>query len=151
RPKVEAYFQRRGYLSLESRQLLLESGISQAALGAAAETRLRAAPTLIYLADSISAGKEKASYAIVAALDPKQKPPLGPFLPPGVEQLNDQDIVLTQALQPLLSAHVGDQIRLNYYDPEDQDQLRTAEFRLAGFLPLQGVAADRFMTAECRC
>jgi ABC-type lipoprotein release transport system permease subunit len=148
RAKMRAYFQRRGYLSVESRQLLLEPGISQAALAAAEETGLRAAPTLIYLADSISAGKEKTSYAIVAALDPTLKPPLGPFLPPGVEQLNDQDIVLTQALQPLLSAQVGDQIRLNYYDPEDQDQLRTAAFRLAGFLPLQGVAADPFLTPE---
>jgi ABC-type lipoprotein release transport system permease subunit len=148
RAQMQTYFRHQGYLSLESRQLLLEAGVVKAALAAAQETGLRAAPTLTYLADSISAGEVKASYAIVAALDPTLKPPLGPFLPPGVEQLNDQDILLSKALQPLLSAHVGDQIRLNYYDPEDQDQLRSAEFRLAGFLPLQGVAADPFLTPE---
>ena len=37
---------------------------------------------------------------------------------------------------------------MSYYDPENEDELRTAEFRLAGFLPLEGVAADPFLTPE---
>src|SRR5260370_24334232 len=148
RQNVKAYFERRGYLSLESRQLLLDSETVRAAQFAAMEMHLRAAPTLIYLADSISDGKQTISYALVAALDPGLKPPLGPFLPPGVKRLDDHEILLVQLGRPILPGQPGDRIKLSYYDPENEDELRTAEFRLPGFLPLQGVAADPYLTPE---
>ena len=49
---------------------------------------------LVYLANTIAAGDKEIPYSVVAALDPSLKPPLGPFLPPGVKQLADDEIVL---------------------------------------------------------
>jgi ABC-type antimicrobial peptide transport system permease subunit len=148
RQNVKAYFESRGYFSLESRQLLLDSETVRAAEAAANETYLRAAPTLIYLADSISDGNQTTSYALVASLDPSLKPPLGPFLPSGMKKLDDEDILLVQPDRPILPGRSGDPIKLSYYDPENENELRTADFRLAGFLPLQGAADDPFLTPE---
>jgi putative ABC transport system permease protein len=148
RQNVKSYFERRGYLSLESRQLLLDLNTVTAALAAAEESGLRAAPTLIYLADRISDGKQETSYAIVAALDPTQKPPLGPFLPPGTDRLTDQDIVLVEPLKSILAGRAEDVIKLAYYDPENEDQLREAEFHPAGFLRLDTPADDPYLTPE---
>ena len=148
RQNVKAYFEQRGYLSLESRQLLLDSETVRAALAAAARMQLRAAPTLVYLADSLTDGEQKTSYALVAALDPSQDWPLGPFLPPGVNRLADQDIVISQAAGPILPGRIGDSIKLAYYDPENENELLTKKFRLAGFLPLEGAVDDPFLTPE---
>src|SRR5262249_9541750 len=133
RQNVKAYFERRGYLSLESRQLLLDSETVRSALAAAKQTNLRASPTLVYLADRISDGRDSTSYAIVAGLDPSLQWPIGPFLPRGVSQLADQDIVLVQAATPVLPGRPGASITLSYYDPENENELRKADFRLAGF------------------
>jgi ABC-type lipoprotein release transport system permease subunit len=81
-------------------------------------------------------------------LDPNQKPPLGPFLPAGLEKLDDNDILLVQPLEPILHGRPGDPIKLSYYDPENEKELRTAEFRLAGFLPIEGAADDPFLTPD---
>jgi hypothetical protein len=74
----------RGYLSLESKQMLLEPAVVEAAQAAAKETGLRTAPTLVYLANTIAdAAGNEIPYSVVAALDPTLPPPLGPFLPGG--------------------------------------------------------------------
>src|SRR6266851_5341122 len=49
---------------------------------------------------------------------------------------------------PILPGRIGDSIKLAYYDPENENELLTKEFRLAGFLSLQGAAADPFLTPE---
>jgi hypothetical protein len=59
RSKVIAFYRtHHNYLSLESRQMLLDPAVAEAALAAAKETGLRAAPTLVYLANRISDGKQ---------------------------------------------------------------------------------------------
>ena len=63
------------------------AGRRRGGAGGGQETDLRAAPTLVYLANTIAANGDEIPYSIVAALDPAEKPPLGPFLPPGVESL----------------------------------------------------------------
>jgi ABC-type lipoprotein release transport system permease subunit len=138
------------YLSLESRQLLLEPMVASAATEAAAEARLRVAPTLVYLANSISDGKHSIPYSVVAALDPAQPPPLGPFLPPGTRQLKDDEIVLADWKDSPLQVKPGDRITLTYYPPEEHSQFReeTASFRLAGKIPLTGVADDPNVSPE---
>jgi ABC-type antimicrobial peptide transport system permease subunit len=147
--EVLSFYQtQRSYLSLESRQLLLENFISEAALATATAQGLKSAPTIIYLADSLATGENKTNYALVSAVDPALPPPLGPFLPSGVTKLEDRDIVLVEWKQPLLAAKPGALVKMSYYDPEDQDQLRAAEFRLRGFLPVEGVARDSDLTPD---
>jgi ABC-type lipoprotein release transport system permease subunit len=138
------------YLSLESRQLLLEPFVADAALEAAKETRLRAAPTLVYLADTIAAGGEEIPYSVVAALDPIQAPPLGPFLPPDVKQLADDEIVLADWKESPLPKTIGEKVTLRFFPPTHQGELNeeSATYRLAGLVPLEGASADPNLTPE---
>lgn len=138
------------YLSLESRQMLLEPAVADAAAAAAKEAGLRAAPTLVYLANSISDGRQEIPYSIVAALDPGLPPPLGPFLPPGMDHLEKGEIVLADWHDSPLQLQPGQEIRLRYFEPEQEGRLeeKTATFRFRGTVPLQGAALDPDLTPE---
>jgi ABC-type lipoprotein release transport system permease subunit len=140
----------RNYLSLESNQMLLEPAVEGAALEAGAAAKLRAAPTLVYLANTITAGGKKMPYSIVAALDPAQRPPLGPFLPPGVEQLADDQILFADWQEMSLPKERGEEVTLTYFPPEHRARQRenSARFRLAGVLPLKGSVADAELTPQ---
>ena len=150
RETVLDYYRRRGYLSLESRQMLLEPAVADAALKVAKDMGWTAAPTLVYLANTIKEGDREIPYSVVAALDPALPPPLGPFLPPDVKTLKDDEIVLAGWKDSPLPGKVGDPITLTYFQPEEQGKLgqRSAIFRLAGVLPLTGVADDPDLTPE---
>jgi ABC-type antimicrobial peptide transport system permease subunit len=138
RAAVQDYYAARGYLSLESRQMLLEPPVAAAALKVAKDMSWRAAPTLVYLANSIQEGDKSIPYSVVAALDPALTAPLGPFLPSGVKQLKDDEIILADWKESPLPMKVGDPITLTYFQPEEQGRLaeRSATFRLAGVLPM---------------
>ena len=79
---------------------------------------------------------------------PAQLPPLGPFLPKGVTELRDDEIVLADWKNSPLPANVGDDIFLTYFEPEHHGEPRQtmARFHLAGFVPLEGVSADPDLT-----
>ena len=148
---MENYYRHRGYLSLESRQLYLDPPTVKAALAAAEESHLRAAPTLVYLANSIADDKQSIPYSVVAALDPTQSKPLGPFLPKGRDKLADDEIVLTDwDKSPLKDTPAGSTITLTYFAAEAHGptETRTATFRLAGRIPLAGVADDPDLAPE---
>lgn len=151
RKEVENFYRKnRSYLSLESKQLLLERFLGDAALEAAKEARLRAAPTLVYLANTIAVGDAEIPYSVVAALDPEQEPPLGPFLPPGRKGLRHDEIVLADWKDSPLPRKIGDPVSLSFFSPIHQGEPReeSATFRLAGFVPLEGVADDPDLTPE---
>ncbi|HEY7428190.1 MAG TPA: FtsX-like permease family protein [Gemmataceae bacterium] len=140
--------QRRGYLSLESRQLLLEPFVADAAVEAAKVTHLRTAPTLVYLANTIAADGKEIPYSVVAALDPELAPPLGPFLPQDVKQLADDEIVLADWKESPLPKTKGEKVTLSFFPPTHQGDWRehSATFRVVGSIPLQGIAADPDLT-----
>ena len=144
------YRQNRHYLSLESKQLLLEPFLADAALQTAKESGLRTAPTLVYLANTLAADDTEIPYSVVAALDPGQAPPLGPFLPDGVKQLNDDEIVLADWKESPLPRKIGEKVTLSFFPPTHQGEPREerAVFRLAGFVPLKGVTGDPDLTPE---
>ncbi|MFL5339352.1 MAG: ABC transporter permease, partial [Gemmataceae bacterium] len=137
------------YLAIESKQTLLESAV---VAGVERTTKdLPHAPTLVYLANEIrAAGRESIPYSVVAALDPTAKPPLGPFLPPGVVAIRDDEIILADwSDSPLRGLPAGTPLTVTYFEPETHDGKlveSTATFRLAGFVPMQGVAADPHLT-----
>jgi putative ABC transport system permease protein len=136
------------FLTLESRQLLIEPAVESAALGAA--VGLTRAPTLVYLADTLSDGKADVPYVVVAALNPTAAPPLGPFLPKNVGSLKDDEIVLAEWPDSPLTTKPAATITLTYYPPEQHGEfkLETAKFKLAGVIPMAGPAADLGLTPE---
>jgi ABC-type lipoprotein release transport system permease subunit len=97
-------------------------------------------PVFSYLANSIRDGERQVPYSLVAGVDPK-------MLPAGAAP---DSIFLTQWPATDLGAKVGDVIQLDYYVWEDSGTLttRSAEFKLAGILPMTGVAIDRQLTPD---
>jgi ABC-type lipoprotein release transport system permease subunit len=146
----EFYRSDHNYLSLESRQMLLEPAVAEAAMAAANDAGLRAAPTLVYLANSIAAGKQEIPYSVVAALDPTLPAPLGPLLPPGVNDLEHGEIVLADWKDSPLQVQPGQEIVLRYFEPEQEGRLeeKSATFRFRGKVPMQGAANDPDLTPE---
>ncbi len=143
---------REKFLTLESRQLMIEPAVKSAAVTAAKDANLHAGPTLIYIADTLSDGKADVPYVVVAALDPAAPPPLGPFLPAGVSELKDDEIVLADWPGSPITAKPGDTITLKYYPPEENGEfkIREAKFRLAGIIPMTGPADDPGLTPEVK-
>jgi ABC-type antimicrobial peptide transport system permease subunit len=147
----DAFYHSSSYVSLESTQLLLTPQITDAALDAAAQIGARVAPTLVYLC-RMKAGKTGALRAgVVAALDPTQAPPLGPFLPPGKKSLGDREIVLLDDdWQPPNRPAPGSPIYLRFKPPESHGPAEDveSEFTLAGFLSPEGPAVDPSLTPD---
>jgi ABC-type antimicrobial peptide transport system permease subunit len=151
KPEVLNYFQkRRLYASLESRQMLLEPFIAEAALAAAKQAGLLTAPTLVYLANGLSDGRHTIPYSVVAALDEGTPPDLGPFVPAGVEQLRDGEIALVDWKDSPLTVKADDTVTMTYFQPEFEGKLNevTVPFRFRGLLPLAGAVDDPDLTPE---
>lgn len=150
RSGIESYYRKnQDYLSLESRHIILEPPLASAALTAAKDTGLRAAPMLIYLANSIRSGAWDVPYSVVAALDPEATAPLGPFLPASAKTLADDQIVLAD-WSGFAGIKPGDPVEVSYFEPEQHGTPRelTAKFRFAGYVPLSGVSGDSDLTPE---
>jgi ABC-type lipoprotein release transport system permease subunit len=149
RAEVEAYYrQHHPYLSLESRELLLESAVAEAALGAAKEVNLRSAPTLVYLARIDVAGRRIAG--VIAALDPALPPPLG-FLPRDKNPLTDNKILLVDWGWRGSPPRTGSAVTLTYKPAEHQGPSpdRHAKLTLAADpIPLVGLTANPHLTPE---
>lgn len=144
---ADYYENARGYLSLESRQMLIEPAAAAAAQNVAGKVGLPSAPTLVYLANRIAHGKQSIPYSIIAALDPSLPAPLGL---PGAVPLKDGEILLADWKESPLKPQPGDAIQVTYFVPEDQGQLRerTETLRFAGLVPMEGTAADPDLTPE---
>jgi ABC-type antimicrobial peptide transport system permease subunit len=136
-----------GYISLETRELILPQAVERTALEAAADFHMQAAPALVYLANTIAEGERLIPYSIVAALDPGLAPPLGPFLAEGGGPLRDDEIILVDWKESGLAAKPGDRIQLRYFDPLGTDRPEQShDFRLRALVPLTGAAADEDLT-----
>jgi ABC-type lipoprotein release transport system permease subunit len=134
-----------GYLSLESNQLFVEPAVVTAAEKTAAQLGWRAAPTLVYLVDTLSDGQHETPYAVVAALDPTAQPPLGPF---NKGPLVDNQIVVARWPGSPLEFAPKQAVTLKYYLPDDAAQLELAQTKLefAGWVDLTGAADDADLT-----
>jgi ABC-type antimicrobial peptide transport system permease subunit len=139
-------------LVLESESGLVNDALADASREAARRTGMSATPVLTYLANSIRANGREVPYSIVTALGEdafgrlaRTNAPVSTgdakSLPP---------IVLNEWTARELGASVGDAVTLDYYLWEDAGRLSThsVEFRLAGVVPFEGVAADRDLVPE---
>ncbi len=144
---------RRGYLSVESERLIIPQVQVDVILAAAADLELRAEPTVVYVVDTIAAGDKEIPYPVIAGLNVEAKPPLGPFLPKGVESLEDNEIVLlTWTGSALNGLPEGTKLRIAYFNPEveGEGKLEQTELTLRGYVPLAGATNDRDLTPPVR-
>src|SRR5579883_1183459 len=140
---------RKGYVSVESEQLVLDPAGVAAAEAAAKELGCRSERTIVYLANWIASGSKRIPYSVVCGLNPKAAPPLGPFTSGEVNDIGADDIVLTDWPEsPLKDVPVGATISVTYFEPEVEagPKEATVNFRLAGRIPIAGPAADPDLT-----
>ncbi len=142
----------RGRVAMESRRMILEPAIADAALAVAKELRLPVAPTLTYLANTIAVGEREIPYSTVAAFD-ASTPPFGPMhLVAGenAHTLKADEILLSEWAAGDLQPKPCDAVRLDYYVTGPLGELTTAShtFKLAGIVALRGAAADPGLTPE---
>ena len=142
---------RKTYISVESSRLLLEPAVVAAVEKTARNMGIASASTYVYLANSISHGREEIPYSLVAALDPQLESPLGPFLPEGVDHLDPDQIVLVDWKESPIKISSGErnpQIKLRYFKPEIEGKIEEDEhtFTFRGLVPLKGAAGDRDLT-----
>ncbi len=151
----------KSYVLVESENSILDPPTVAAIETAAKNLGLRSERTLAYLANALYASSEKIpnddkasktplmAYAIVAAVDQTAPAPLGPFLPPGVANLKDDEIALLDWPQsPLKNLKPGDPITVAYFKPEMEASVEEAwhTFRFARFVPYAGAADDPNLT-----
>ena len=98
-------------------------------------------PALTYVANSIRIGSREIPYSTVSAIDQ---------LPSGRDQLPARALFLNAWAAKDLGATVGDTVTLDYYLWSDEDGLQTssAEFTLAGVVPMDGIGGDRTLTPD---
>ena len=152
---------RHDYVLVESENAVLDAAAVAAAEEAAKRIGGRSERTLAYLANAISPGTEHIAnadedaktphlrYAVIAVVDPAAPAPLGPFLPPGVSDLADDELALLDwPDSPLPKLTRGDPITVAYFKPEMEagavEEWRT--FRFAGYVPFAGAADDPNLT-----
>jgi len=152
----------RGYVSVESEQLLLNPMSVTAAANAAATLGAAHEPTIVYLANVLSLGiepirtadasdgKKLLAYSVVAGVNPAAAAPLGPFLPTGITAMADDEIVLTDwADSPLKNLPLGSSITITYFRPDaaDAGEKEThATLRLKAYAAMAGPAGDANLT-----
>lgn len=140
----------RGYLSVESEQLILDSVLSELVLETANEQGLPYAESLTYLINDflvVDDPERKAVYSVAAGVDFEQlaKWPGQKLLNEGSPVPGNGEIALNEWLAEDLGVEKGDSIRLKYFliDSHGETQEREATFRISTLVPL---APDRVST-----
>ena len=122
-----------GRTVVETRAGLLSDALVDGVRGAAADNGLQSESVLAYVANTIRDGDRDVPYSVVAAKGPGRG-----------------EIRLNQWTADDLRARVGDRITLEYLLWSDEDGLTpsSAEFTLAGILPMSGDGADQTLTPD---
>jgi ABC-type antimicrobial peptide transport system permease subunit len=128
-------------LSLESDRALLDDPLSNKVRDVAVAAKLQTADVYSYLANTMRLGQQAVPYSLVTAIAPEA---FASLLPPNANK-DAASIVINDWTARELSARVGDEIAMEYYLWQEQGTLTTksANFRVAAIVPMQGLAADR--------
>ncbi len=160
----------RGYIAIESEQMILEDAFAAASKRTADELGWPTSSSLVYLINelinpNVEPGDPKdeapagySLYSIVAGVDPTEvsQPPFGPLFPPGadVSEIGEDDIVLDDWVAESLKVSVGDTVVVRYHLVGSHGELPEEEIELTvrAIVPLEGsvTAADRGITPEVR-
>lgn len=114
---------KRGYVSVESDQQILDDSLAEAAIEGSKKLGLTTSPVLAYLANeliNVQEPKKFSVYSIVAGLDPVtlKTPPFGPFVwasPPPDHPLAAEEIVLNDWMAADLGIKANDHLRMRYH------------------------------------
>jgi len=140
----------RGLVSVGAEAGLLDDARAAVVVQAAEDLGLRGTPVFTYLANTISLGDREIPYSLVTAIDLDS---IAPGVTAGVAPAatsavpvppeSAPPIVVNEWAATELRAGVGDVVTMAYYLWEEPGQLvtRTAEFRVAGVVPVE--AGDR--------
>jgi putative ABC transport system permease protein len=149
---------------LESDSALITDELAAQAAAAAGSLDLRVSSALTYLANSIRLGEKAIPYSLVTALDEAglsefRRMDAHPELENGKLSYSEHLRSRVESAPPILlnewaagdlGATDGDRITLEYYLWAEEGRLRTAtaEFRVAGIVPMVGPGADRNYAPE---
>jgi ABC-type antimicrobial peptide transport system permease subunit len=133
-------------LSLESDSAMMDEPLSTKARDVAASAKLQMADVYSYLANTMQRGDKQVPYSLVTAIAPEA---FASLLPTNTKP-DASSIVINDWTARELSAKVGDEMTLEYYLWEEQGTLATksANFRVAAIVPMQGLAADRDLVPD---
>jgi ABC-type lipoprotein release transport system permease subunit len=165
-----------GSISVESEGALVDDALAEAARESAEALSMRPEGVFSYLANAIRSGGREIPYSLVTALDYESFEKLKAASRKTAQadagdasQITDQydvklltdssggrlaqspaSIILNEWAARDLGAKTGDAVTLEYYLWADGGRLvnESAEFRLAGVVPIEGEAADRQLVPE---
>ncbi|MFN0195552.1 MAG: FtsX-like permease family protein [Planctomycetaceae bacterium] len=155
----------KGYVTLESEQMILDEVVTEAAGKVAFQQIILGrnyveSRVLVYLANEISSVKQPerfSMYSVVAGVDFWfDRPPFGPFEFDGEApnlMLGSREIILNRWLADDLQVKVGDEVRMKYHTVGSHGELPEKEltFKVAGIAKLDGtVVDDRGLTPDIR-
>jgi ABC-type lipoprotein release transport system permease subunit len=156
-------------LSLETGSALINNALAETATMSAAKLGMRAAPVFSYLANNIRSGQREIPYSLVTAIDDESFEKLGrgdkerpgtsagsepavaaPMRPGGLASPSLPPIILNDWAARELNVQRGARVTLEYYLWQEEGRLltRTADFQLAGVVPIEGKAFDRDLVPE---
>lgn len=154
--KLRVLAEQRG-LALESDSTIISDALAAGARDAAQRLGMATVPTLSYLANTIRSADRAIPYSVITALDlsglgirdlglDQQRIPNPKFQIPAASPA----IVLNEWAASELRVRVGDPIFIEYYMWETEGRLstRSAGFRVAAIVPIEGAAADRDLVPE---
>ncbi len=148
--RLRALDERRG-LALETESALVNNYLAETASATASRLGLRPQPIFSYLANSIRSGSREVPYSLVTAIDDESFEKLKSTAPsPAQTSSALPPIVLNEWAASELGVQPGAPVTLEYYLWQEGGRLTTAtaEFQLAGIVPIQGLAADRNLVPE---
>ena len=132
-------------ISVETESAIISDPLAAVIRQTAADLGLRSDSFLSYLANALRIGEREVPYSLVTAVDSGLLPGLVPSA-----AADRPPILLNDWAARDLAARVGDEVTLDYYVWKDEGRLATASntFRLAGIVPMTGLAADRHLAPE---
>lgn len=150
----------RGYLALESEQMILEDSFATAARKAADEAGQSVAQNMVYLVNELSNVENPdaySAYSVIAGVDLSEveAAPFGPLLVGDkVDALNNDEIILSDWLASDLDAQPGDSIQITYHPVGSHGELpeEVITLKVKAVAPLESsiTASDRGLTPEVK-
>ena len=150
----------RGYIALESEQMILEDSFAAAAEKTAKESGLAVARNLVYLVNELSNSKNPdaySAYSILAGVNPAEvtSAPFGPLLAgDNLDSLKSDEIILNDWLAKDLAVQPGDSVQIKYHQVgshgELPEEVLTLKVRTVVPLDVSITASDRGLTPEVK-
>lgn len=150
----------RGYLALESEQMILEDSFATAAQKAAEKSGQAVAQNMVYLVNELSNASNPeafSAYSIIAGVDLSEvrEAPFGPLVTGSVfDSLHDDEVILGDWLATDLKVQAGDSIQIKYHQVGSHGELpeEILTLKVRAIVPLDDsvTASDQGLTPEVK-